>query len=107
MLMTASELHTFYEESHVLQGISLEIDLGEVVSILGRNGVGKTTTLKSIMGLVPPKTGDVRFKGLSISGLPAYEIAKRGVGYVPEDRRMQSFRMAIAGMPGKKGYARS
>ena len=88
MLMTVTEINTFYEESHILQGISLEIDLGEVVSILGRNGVGKTTTLKSIMGLVPPKSGDVFYKGLSISRLPAYEIAKLGVGYVPEDRRI-------------------
>ncbi len=88
MLMTVTEINTFYEESHILQGISLEIDLGEVVSLLGRNGVGKTTTLKSIMGLVPPKSGEVLFKGVSISRLPAYEIAKRGVGYVPEDRRI-------------------
>lgn len=88
MLMTVTDLHTFYEESHILQGVCLEIDRGEVVSILGRNGVGKTTTLKSIMGLVPPKSGDVFFKGRNISRLPAYEIAKRGVGYVPEDRRI-------------------
>jgi branched-chain amino acid transport system ATP-binding protein len=88
MLLEASELNTFYGESHILQGINLSVDVAETVCILGRNGVGKTTTLKSIIGLVVPRSGEIRFKGKQIDGLPPHEIANRGIGYVPEDRRI-------------------
>lgn len=88
MLLTINDLHTYYEESHILQGISLQTDIGDVVSLLGRNGVGKTTTLKSIIGLVVPRSGQILFKNQDIFGLPPYEIANLGVGYVPEDRRI-------------------
>jgi len=88
MLLEISELNTFYGESHILQGISLGVNTGETASVLGRNGVGKTTTLKSIIGLVVPRHGKILFKGEPISGLPPYQIANLGIGYVPEDRRI-------------------
>ncbi len=88
MLLEIREINTFYGESHILQGISLNVDSGETVSILGRNGVGKTTTLKSIIGLLIPRSGSILFDGKEISGLPPYEIANIGIGYVPEDRRI-------------------
>jgi branched-chain amino acid transport system ATP-binding protein len=88
MLLELKDLHTYYQESHILQGISLNVDHGEIVCLLGRNGVGKTTTLKSTIGLVKPRSGEVLFKGQNVSGTPPYTIAKLGVGYVPEDRRI-------------------
>jgi branched-chain amino acid transport system ATP-binding protein len=88
MLLEIKDLNTFYGQSHILQGVFLEIDRREIVCLLGRNGVGKTTTLKSIMGLVKPRSGQVLLKGRDIAGLPTHTIAKLGVGYVPEDRRI-------------------
>jgi branched-chain amino acid transport system ATP-binding protein len=88
MLLEIKDLNSFYEESHVLRGISLEVDQGEIVSLLGRNGVGKTSTLKSIIGLLAPRSGQVLFKGRELSGMSPHEIANLGVGYVPEDRRI-------------------
>jgi branched-chain amino acid transport system ATP-binding protein len=88
MLLELKDLHTYYQESHILQGISLNVDHREIVCLLGRNGVGKTTTLKSTIGLVKPRSGEVLFKGQNVSGTPPYTIAKLGVGYVPEDRRI-------------------
>jgi branched-chain amino acid transport system ATP-binding protein len=88
MLLELKELNTYYEESHILQGVSLNVDHGEIVCLLGRNGVGKSTTLKSIIGLVEPRSGEVVFKGRNIAGMPPYAIAKLGVGYVPEERRI-------------------
>lgn len=88
MLLTVNDVHAFYGKSQILHGISLEIDKGEIVALLGRNGVGKSTTLKSIMGLVPPTRGSVRFKGAELSGLKAHSICNAGVGYVPEERRV-------------------
>jgi len=85
MMLDVRDLHAYYGKSHILQGVSLFVDAGEIVSILGRNGVGRSTTLKAIMGDVPPR-GSVVFKGAAIAGLKPYEIAQRGVGYVPEDR---------------------
>lgn len=87
-ILKVRDLHSYYEESHILHGVSLEVALGEIVSLLGRNGVGKSTTLKSIIGLVKPKAGSVAFKNLEVAGLPPYKIAARGIGYVPEDRRI-------------------
>jgi len=88
MLLDVRELNTFYDQSHILQGISLGVDQGEIVCLLGRNGVGKSTTLKSIIGLVTPRSGEIIFKDQNVAGLPPYTIAKMGVGYVPEDRRI-------------------
>jgi branched-chain amino acid transport system ATP-binding protein len=85
MMLDVRDLHAYYGKSHVLQGVSLTVSAGEIVSILGRNGVGRSTTLKAIMGDVPPH-GAIMFKGEAIAGLKPYEIARRGIGYVPEDR---------------------
>ena len=85
MILVVRDLHAYYGKSHILQGVSLNVGAGEIVSILGRNGVGRSTTLKAIMGDVPPR-GAIVFKDEAIAGLKPYEIARRGVGYVPEDR---------------------
>jgi len=82
------DIHTYYGKSHILHGVSLEIGTAEVVGLLGRNGVGKSTTLKAIAGLVRPSKGEVRFEGRTITQLPAHRLARIGVAYVPEDRRI-------------------
>ncbi len=87
-LLEVEDIHTAYGSSRVLFGISLDIKPGECVCLLGRNGVGKTTTMRSIMGLTPPHQGKVRFKGKDITGRAPYELARQGIGYVPEDRRI-------------------
>ena len=84
-MLDVRDLHAYYGKSHILQGVSLCVGPGEIVSILGRNGVGRSTTLKAIMGDVPPQ-GSITFKDEAIAGLTPFEIAHRGVGYVPEDR---------------------
>ncbi len=84
-MLTLRDVHAFYGKSHVLHGVNLEVGEGEVVGILGRNGVGKTTTIKSIIGLVERK-GLIEFNGKDISGLPPYRIARLGIGYVPQGR---------------------
>ncbi|MFC7157121.1 ABC transporter ATP-binding protein [Halomarina halobia] len=81
-------VHTYYGQSHVLHGVSLDVERGEIVALLGRNGAGKTTTLRSVIGLTPPRDGTIRFEGERIDGLEPYRIARRGIGYVPEDRRV-------------------
>lgn len=81
-------LHTFYGDSHILQGISFFVKEGEVVTLLGRNGMGKTTTIKSIMGLIRPRAGRILFKSNNIVGLKPYKIAQKGIGFVPDDRRI-------------------
>jgi len=88
MLLEIHDLNTYYGTSHVLQGISLTVNRGEIVALLGRNGMGKSTTLKSTMGLVKPKSGSVIFNGRDITGYPPYKVARVGIGYVPEDRRI-------------------
>ena len=88
MLLAVEDLHAHYGKSHILHGVSLEVDAGEIVCLLGRNGVGKSTTLKSVMGLVAPSGGRVFFKGAPIAGMPPYQIARLGLGYVPEERRI-------------------
>jgi branched-chain amino acid transport system ATP-binding protein len=87
-ILIVERINTFYGQSHVLQEVSLSIDGGEVVSLLGRNGVGKTTTLRSIMGLTPPQSGQIFFKGASVAGKPPFQIARMGIGYMPDDRRI-------------------
>jgi branched-chain amino acid transport system ATP-binding protein len=81
-------INTFYGLSHILFDVSLEVDSGEVVVLLGRNGAGKTTTMRSVMGLTAPKAGTVKFRGQDITGLHPYKVARLGVGFVPEDRRI-------------------
>ncbi len=85
MMLDVRDLHAYYGKSHILQGVSLCVGTGEIVSVLGRNGVGRSTTLKTIMGDVPPH-GSITFKDEAITGLKPFEIAQRGIGYVPEDR---------------------
>jgi branched-chain amino acid transport system ATP-binding protein len=87
-LVAVEDIHTFYGKSHILNGVSLQVEAGEVVGLLGRNGVGKSTTLKTIMGLVSPSQGRVLFEGKPVSGLPSHKLARLGIGYVPEDRRI-------------------
>ena len=86
MILQLDQVHAHYGKSHVLQGVSLQVDDGELVTLLGRNGAGKTTTLKSIVGVVTPTQGTVRFAGQEVQGLPAHAIAQRGVCLVPEHR---------------------
>jgi len=88
MLLEVSNLNTYYGASHVLQDMSLAVDQNERVALLGRNGMGKSTTLKSIMGLVKPKSGTVIYKGEDVTGNPPYKVARAGIGYVAEERRI-------------------
>jgi branched-chain amino acid transport system ATP-binding protein len=87
-ILEVKEIITSYGQSQVLHGVSLIVGQGEVVSLLGRNGVGKTTTFRSIMGLTPPRSGSIRLKGSELVGKKPYQIARLGVGYVPDDRRI-------------------
>ncbi|MGC2415178.1 MAG: ABC transporter ATP-binding protein [Stellaceae bacterium] len=87
-LLQVEDIHSYYGKSHILHGISLEVGRGEVVGLLGRNGVGKSTTLKAIAGLVHPSAGQVMFDGQSTTGMAAHRVARLGIGYVPEDRRI-------------------
>jgi branched-chain amino acid transport system ATP-binding protein len=84
-MLEVENLHAYYGKSHILQGVSFRVDKGEIVSLLGRNGAGRSTTIKTIMGEVAP-SGSIRFKGQRIDGLKPHQIAHRGLGYVPEDR---------------------
>jgi branched-chain amino acid transport system ATP-binding protein len=88
LLLAVEDVYTSYGLSQVLFGVSLEVAAGECVCLLGRNGVGKTTTMRSVMGLTPPRRGRVVFKGRDISGRAPYEVANLGIGFVPEDRRI-------------------
>jgi branched-chain amino acid transport system ATP-binding protein len=87
-LLELSDVETCYGLSQVLFGVSLEIGAGEMVTLMGRNGMGKTTTVRSIMGLTPPRAGTIRFAGNEIHGLPSYRVAKFGIGLVPEGRQI-------------------
>jgi branched-chain amino acid transport system ATP-binding protein len=88
IILEAREVHAYYGKSHILHGISLELNQGEIVTVLGRNGAGKTTTLRSLMGLTPPRSGTVTTLGRDVTRWPAYAIARLGVGYVPEGRKI-------------------
>jgi branched-chain amino acid transport system ATP-binding protein len=87
-LLTLDDVHAYYGEAHVLQGVSLTVRAGEVVTLIGRNGAGKTTTLRAIMGLVPPRRGTVRLGDEDVTRLPTHQIVRRGIAWVPEERRV-------------------
>jgi branched-chain amino acid transport system ATP-binding protein len=86
MILEVNEIHTFYETSHILFGVSLSVDRGEIVCLLGRNGAGKTTTIRSVMGLTSPRSGSIKFYGEEMIGKPPYYIAQKGMGFVPDNR---------------------
>ena len=88
MILEVSDIVTLYGQSLVLHGVSLDVDDNEIVALLGRNGAGKTTTMRSIMGLTPPRTGGIKLKGNEIIGKQPFEIARLGIGYAPDDRRI-------------------
>ncbi len=87
-MLRVENIHTYYGLSHILFGVSLEVDPGEIVCLLGRNGAGKSTTMKSIMGLTPPKKGFIKFKNITCTGQKPYLMARMGIGFVPDDRRV-------------------
>jgi branched-chain amino acid transport system ATP-binding protein len=86
--LQAEDLHTYYGKSHILHGVTLEVAEGKITALLGRNGAGKTTTLRSLVGLTPPRRGRITIFGTDTTSWPPYRIAARGVGYVPEGRRI-------------------
>jgi branched-chain amino acid transport system ATP-binding protein len=87
-LLSVREIHTYYGDSYVLQGVSLALEAGRIVAILGRNGMGKTTLIRSVAGLTPPRRGDILFRGQSLRGRPPYAIAQEGMAIVPQGRRI-------------------
>jgi branched-chain amino acid transport system ATP-binding protein len=87
-MLKIESIHTFYGLSHILFDVSLEVSKGEIVCILGRNGAGKSTTMKSVMGLAPPRQGNIMFKNRDITGVKPHQIARMGMGFVPDDRRV-------------------
>jgi branched-chain amino acid transport system ATP-binding protein len=88
MVLTVSDLHSYYGRAHILQGVSFDLPAGEVLVLLGRNGAGKSTTMKSLIGIVRPARGRIDFAGTDIAGWEPYRIARAGLGYVPEERRI-------------------
>ena len=89
-MLSLRDVHAYYDESHILHGMTLDVSKGEVVTLVGRNGVGKTTTLKTIMGIVRAKRGTIAFEGRDIQTLPSDRIARAGIGFVPEERGILS-----------------
>ncbi len=87
-ILSVRDIHTYYGKSHILQGVSLDLEKGEIVSLLGRNGAGKTTTLGTIMGLVKSKSGSILLGGEEIAGRETYRIARKGIAYVPQGRHL-------------------
>ncbi len=109
-LLTLEDVHTYYGEAHILQGVSVTVGEGEVVTLIGRNGAGKTTTLRSIMGIVRARRGHVRLRGEDITGLGTYEIARRGIAWIPEERRvlpnltvLENLRLGMLGGSARNG----
>ncbi|TAM72488.1 ABC transporter ATP-binding protein [bacterium] len=88
MLLEVEDIHTYYGDKHILQGVSLQVEPGTVTALLGRNGVGKTTTIRSIIGFSPPAKGTVRFRGTELQRMPSHLIAQQGIGLVPQGRRV-------------------
>lgn len=107
-LLSIEGLDAFYGRAHILYGVDLELGRGEVMALLGRNGAGKSTTMKAVMGLVPPASGKIMFEGRQVAGLEPFEIARLGIGYVPEDRRVFSEltvmeNLAVGARPARPG----
>ncbi|GAC1402491.1 MAG: ABC transporter ATP-binding protein [Vulcanimicrobiaceae bacterium] len=107
-LLDVDDIHTFYEHSHILQGVSMQAEGGRVTALLGRNGVGKTTLIRSVIGFTPPRTGSIRFAGEPIERVPSYRIARRGVGLVPQGRRVfpsltVEENLRLGALPGRAG----
>jgi branched-chain amino acid transport system ATP-binding protein len=107
-LVEAKDLHTYYDESHILQGVSLALQAGETLGLMGRNGMGKTTLIRTIMGLVRPRAGTVSIDGEDVTRAPTFRIAKRGIAYVPEGRGIFASlsvreNLAVAARPGLDG----
>ena len=108
-MLVLDQVHAHYGTAHVLHGISLEVKAGKIACLLGRNGAGKSTTLKAIMGIVRPTGGKITFKGEQVSGLSPHVMALRGLAWVPEDRRVfaslsveENIRVAGQALPGAK-----
>jgi branched-chain amino acid transport system ATP-binding protein len=111
-LLEADDLHTYYGESHVLHGVGFSIAAGEVVTLMGRNGMGKTTTIRSVLGLTKPRTGRVRVRGTDVTGWPAHRIALQGIALVPEGRGIFPTltvreNLLVAARPGPWSFARA
>ncbi len=109
IMLKVHALNTFYGKAQILFGMNLKILAGEIVVLLGRNGVGKTTAFKSIMGIAPPETGEITFKGIPIHHLPPHKTCNLGLGYVPEDRRIFTQltvmeNLEVGKQPPRKGY---
>jgi branched-chain amino acid transport system ATP-binding protein len=112
MFLEARDLNTYYGKSHILQDVSVDVDRGEVVALIGRNGSGRSTTLKTIAGVTPPRRGTVTLDGKNITGMKPYTIARHGVAYVPEERRifpnltvLENLKLAtLAGRKGQWDY---
>jgi branched-chain amino acid transport system ATP-binding protein len=109
-LLAVEDIHTYYGEAHILQGVSLRAAEGEVVTLIGRNGAGKTTTLRSIMGIARPRRGHVRVRGEDITALGTHEIARRGIAWIPEERRvlpnltvLENLRLGMLGSSARNG----
>jgi len=107
-MLEVTDIHVFRGEAHVLQGVSLTVAAGETVCLLGRNGAGKTTTIRSILGYLPPAEGEIRFDGESIARRPVHWTVRRGIGYVPEDRRIfpdltVAENLEVAALPPRPG----
>jgi branched-chain amino acid transport system ATP-binding protein len=108
-MLALADVHAYYGESHVLHGMSLVVESGEVATLVGRNGVGKTTTLRTIMGIVPARSGTIALDGVSLVGMSSDRIAKRGVGYVPEERGILGSltvyeNLTLAPIVGERGW---
>jgi len=108
-ILEAQGLDTFYGRSHILFGVSFTVDAGETVCLMGRNGAGKSTTFRSLMGLTPPRQGKVVFKGQDCTRFPSYKMARLGLGFVPEDRRILGpftvrENLELGRIPGRKGH---
>src|SRR5262245_18133512 len=111
-LLSVEDVHTYYGEAHILQGVSVSVGAGEVVTLIGRNGAGKTTTLRSIMGIARLAHGRITLGGEDIGRLPTHEIARRGIAWVPEERRvlpnltvLENLRLGMIAAPGPNGGA--
>jgi branched-chain amino acid transport system ATP-binding protein len=106
-LLSVEDIHTYYGEAHILQGVSLRLEEGEAITLIGRNGAGKTTTLRSIMGIARPSRGRVVLRGADLARLETHEIARRGIAWIPEERRilpnltvLENLRLGMLGRPG-------